>query len=412
MARMIGRLSPVRVRTAKPPRGAQSATLYDGGCLALQLTTGRDGYVRRSWVFRYQLRGARHELGLGNLDTFSLAEARDRARALRQQLADGLDPLAERRRREQAVAAEAAKRVTFKQCAEEYFRAHGDGWRSDKHRRQWFASLQQYAFPALGTLAVADIEVGHVLRALEPIWRAKTVTATRVANRIEKVLGLAIARGYRTNNVNPAQWRGLLATLLPAKNKLRTVKHHRALPYTRMPEFMAALRKRDSEAARCLEFLALTACRPGEAVGCKWDEINLREKVWVIPAGRMKAHREHRVPLSPAALALLAGIKHRDGRVFACGATSLLDALRAMQVDTVPHGFRASFRTWATERTSIPHEVIEQALAHVVSDATVRAYKRTDLFDRRRKLMDAWARYCAAPALEGEVVPLRSAEHG
>jgi len=410
VARTVRRLSPARVRTAKPPRGRQACMLADGGNLYLQVSRGADDNVRKSWCFRYEINGKRHELGLGSLATFGLAEARDRARALRQQLADHVDPLVARRARQQALAAEAAGRVTFKEAAEEYLRAHGDSWRNQQHAKQWRSTLETHAFPVLGNLAVNDISVAHVLRALEPIWRATPETASRVRGRIEKVIGLAIARGYRTNSVNPAAWRGLLATLLPAKGKLRTTKHHRSLPYAQMPAFMAALRQRDGDAARALEFLALTACRSGEVVGARWTEIDLRAATWVIPPTRMKSHREHRVPLSPAALAMLTSMKHREGRVFACGKTSLLEVTRAMGGACVPHGMRSSFRVWASERTSFPHEVAELCLAHVVSDATVRSYKRTDLFDRRRRLMDLWADFLARPAASGDVVvPLQAA---
>src|SRR5262245_4729576 len=319
MARTVGRLSPARVRTAKPPRGQQACMLADGANLYLQVSTGADGNIRKSWCFRYEVNGRRHEMGLGPLHTIGLAEARDKARTLRQQLLDDIDPLEARHARQQALAAEVAKRVTFKQCGAEYLTAHADGWRNPKHAAQWRSTLETYAYPVLGNLAVSDIEVAHVLRALEPIWRTVPETASRVRGRVEKVLGLAIARGYRSNSANPAAWRGLLATLLPAKGKLRTVRHHRALPYAEMPAFMSALRQRSGDPARALEFLSLTACRPGMVVGAKWDEIDVKAKLWVVPASRMKAGKEHRVPLSSAALQILAGMKHREGRVFACG---------------------------------------------------------------------------------------------
>ena len=411
MARMAGRLSPARVRTAKPPRGQQACMLADGANLYLQVSTGADGNIRKSWCFRYEIAGRRHEMGLGPLHTIGLAEARDRARTLRQQLLDDIDPLEARRARQQSFAAEVAKRMTFKQCAEEFIRAHADGWRNPKHAAQWSSTLQQYAYPALGNLAVSEIEVAHVLRVLEPIWRRVPETASRVRGRVEAVLGYATVRGYRSGD-NPARWRGHLATLLPAKGKLRAVRHHRALPYAEMPAFMSTLRQRSGDAARALEFLALTACRPGEVVGARWTEFDLKARTWVVPPVRMKSHREHRVPLSPAALAILAGMKHRDGKVFACGKTSLLETMRAMQANGVPHGLRATFRTWASERSNFAHEVIEQALAHVVSDAVVRAYARTTLFDRRRQLMEAWAAFIIKPITAGDVVPLRKVGAG
>jgi integrase len=403
----IKRLTAREVANAKPDKGRRAAMLPDGGNLYLQATFGKSGDVRRSWVFRYELDGRRHDLGLGGLNTFNLVEARERARDLRQQLADGIDPFtAKRQAKKDRLTARAAeaKAVTFKQCAADYLTAHAAGWRNAKHAKQWSSTLETYAYPVLGNLAVSDIEVAHVLRVLEPIWRTVPETASRVRGRIEAVLGYATVRGYRSGD-NPARWRGHLATLLPAKGKLRTVKHHRALPYIEMPAFISALRQRSGDAARALEFLALTACRPGEVVGAKWSEIDPKAKVWTIPASRMKSHREHRVPLSPAALAILAGMKHRgDGKVFACGKTSLLEMMRAVQADGVPHGLRASFRTWASEQTSFAHEVVEQALAHVVSNAVVRAYKRTDLFDRRRQLMQQWATWCSRPVPTGATV--------
>ena len=407
--RSVGKLSAVKVRTAKPKSGQRALRIGDGGNLYLQATLAGDGAVSRSWLFRYEIGGRSREMGLGPTHTVSLAEAREKARTLRQQLLDDVDPLAARQAHRQAIAAESAKRKTFRECADDYIAAHADGWRNPKHRAQWASSLATYAFPALGGLAVSDIEVAHVLRVLEPIWRTVPETASRVRGRIEKVLGYATVRGFRHGD-NPARWVGHLAGVLPAKGKIRKVEHHAALPYPEIGAFMTALRGRNSVAARALEFLILTACRSGEVVGATWDEIDLKAKAWTIPAARMKSGREHRVPLSAPALALLTKLDRYDDRVFACGKTALLEVARQLQGGAVPHGFRSTFRDWASEQTAFPHEVCEQALAHTIPNAVERAYRRGDLFEKRRRLMDAWGGYCGSkPIAAGAVVtPLRA----
>lgn len=409
--RTLGKLSTARVRTAKPKSGRRALMLGDGGNLYLQATVTADGSVNRSWLFRYEIDGRRREMGLGPTHTVSLVEAREQARTLRQQLLDDIDPLAARQARRQAAAAESARRKTFRECAEDFIAAHADGWRNPKHRAQWTSSLATYAYPVLGSLAVSDIEVAHVLRVLEPIWRTVPETASRVRGRIEKVLGYATVRGYRHGD-NPARWVGHLAGVLPAKGKIKKVEHHAALPYPEMPTFMAALRGRNSVSARALEFLILTACRNGEVVGATWDEIDLKAKTWTIPAARMKSAREHRVPLSQPALAVIehmATARH-DARVFPCSKTAVLDVTRNVRSGCVPHGFRSSFRDWASEQTAFPHEVCEQALAHTISNAVERAYRRGDLFDKRRRLMQAWADFCGKPIGAGATVtPLRKA---
>lgn len=372
-----------------------------------------------SWVFRYRVDATRKvwEMGIGSpVGGVSLHEARERAAELRKQLRlyrEGVvaqHPLAARQAAKQARKIEAAKTLTFRQCAEAYIAAHQAGWRNATHAKQWPETLAAYAYPVFGTLPVSEVDVGLVMRALEPIWTVKPETASRVRGRIEAVLDWATAREYRKGE-NPARWRGHLENLLPKRSKVQAVKHHAALPYGEVPEFLVALRAEYGAAARVLEFVVLTAVRAGEALGATWAEINLAERVWVIPAERTKAGREHRVPLSEAALAVLG--PQGQGLVFTTDRGGRLhrDAMRVllgrMGVEVTVHGMRSAFADWAAERTSYPFEVREMALAHAVGSQVVRAYQRTDLFDRRRRLMDDWARWCAGES-GAEVVALRA----
>jgi integrase len=404
--RTIGQLSSARVRTAQPKPGRTALVLADGGNLYLQCSLGADGSVRRSFTFRYEIDGRRREMGLGPLHTIGLSEARDRARTLRQQLLDGIDPLTARRAERQS----AAKAVTFKQCADAYITAHRAGWRNPKHADQWVSTLATYAEPVIGAVPVQEVDVALVLKVLEPIWAKVPPTASRLRGRIEAVLDWAKARGYRAGE-NPARWRGHLDHLLPKQSKLKKVKHHAALPYDELPGFMVALRRQEGIAARALEFLIYTAARSGEVIGATWDEINFIDKGWTIPGNRMKSGREHRVPLSPAAIALLKALPHDSEHIFDCGKTSLLEVTRRMQVDCVPHGFRSSFRTWAAERSNFPRDVIEAALAHVNADKVEAAYQRGDLFEKRSRLMQAWAEYCGKPTPASATVTRIGARH-
>lgn len=304
--------------------------------------------------------------------------------------------------------------MTFDACAAAYIGAHETGWRNAKHRDQWRNTLSTYANPVFGSRPVQAIDVGLVMKALEPIWQTKPETASRLRGRIEAVLDWATVRGYRQGD-NPARWRGHLDKLLPARNKIRSVEHHAALPYDETAEFLAMLRSQEGIGARALEFLILTAARTGEVIGAQRDEIDLDEKVWIVPAARMKAGREHRVPLSPAAVAVLERMKEscEGDFVFPGGRRNkplsnmaLLAVLRRMgRGDLTAHGFRSTFRDWAAERTNFPREVAEAALAHTVGDKVEAAYRRGDLFDKRRQLMEAWARFSAIGKAP-EVVPL------
>jgi integrase len=400
------RLTARQAMTAKPDAGRRAAMLPDGGNLYLQATIGKNGTVRRSWVFRYELDQRRHDLGLGSLDTLNLVEARERARGLRQQILDGLDPFAARRQAKKerlAKLAAEARAMTFKQCADECIKSHADGWKNAKHAAQWVSTLQTYAYPVLGDLAVDDIATAHVVRVLQPIWKDKPETASRVRGRIEKVLGWATVRGFRSGD-NPARWRGHLQELFAAKSKVRPVEHHAALPYTDVPAFMAELRGRNSLSARALEFTVLAAVRTGETIGATWDEIDFAAKTWTIPAGRMKAAKPHRVPLSDRAAEILASLPREGEHIFPLSNMAMLELLRGMRPGTTVHGFRSSFRDWAAERTSYPNHVAEAALAHTIGDKVEKAYRRGDLFAKRGRLMSDWALWCARPVPTGATV--------
>jgi integrase len=415
--RIVGRLTSRRVSTAKPKAGREALVIGDGGGLWLQVTRGEGDHLRRSWTFRYEIDGRRREMGLGNLSTFSLAEARDRARALRQQLADGVDPLEAREAARRAKLAEQARTVTFEQCAEQYLKLHAGGWGVD-HHHQWRASLGTYVFPAIGKLAVADIDQATVMRTVEPIWTAKPTTASRILNRIERILDFAAAHEYRSND-NPA---ARVVSALPKKSRIAKVEHFAALPWEEMPTFVQQLRGLKTTAARCLEFLIYTGVRTDEAIGALWDEIDFRAKAWTIPAERMKGGAEHKVPLSRAALELLTDMPRSGPLVFGDG-TMLQDHALRRQVlaklrpgaskltsSITTHGFRSSLKTWAGESTNFANETIELALAHKVGNKVEQAYEKGDKFAKRARLMQAWADYLAQPAKQaaGNVVALKA----
>jgi integrase len=398
-ARGRNRLTVVQIRAAKPgvsKRGRPYAKLYaDGGGLYLRV----DPSGAKSWVFRYAIAGRQRDLGLGSAADFTLAEARDRALAARKLVADGQDPIEAKEARRRAAAVASATAMTFQACAEAYIAAHRAGWRNPKHAAQWPSTLEAFVYPVFGSLPVQAVDVGLVMKALEPIWQVKPETASRVRGRIESVIDWSIARGYRQGE-NPARWRGHLENLLPKKSKVRRVEHHAALPYPDMADFMTELRARDGIAARALEFSILTAARTGEVIGARWAEIDLQSRLWTVPAERMKAGREHRVPLSEAAMALLAGLKREGDRVFPVSNMAMLMLLRRMERgDLTVHGMRSAFSDWAAEKTNFPSEVREMALAHSVGDKVEAAYRRGDLFEKRRQLAEAWARYCGGSEL-------------
>lgn len=425
--KLTGRLQAVAVKALVA--AGQPGAHADGGNLYLRVAGANAG----KWTLRYAIGGKSREMGLGPYDAdgkagLTLAQAREAAEEPRAILRAGLDPIAERDRKAAEAKAEAerqaaqaqAKARTFRDVAAEYITSHSPGWRNAKHRAQWTATLTTYAYPIIGAQPVDEISTDDVLRCLQPIWTAKPETATRVRGRIEAVIDYATARGWRVT-ANPARWRGHLSNLLPRRSKVARVEHHAALPWQDMGAFMVDLRKRPGTAARALEFCILTATRTGETLGARWSEIDMDAAVWTIPAERMKAGREHRVPLSGAALAVLAEMaplrpEEGDGFVFPGAAEgrplssmAMLMLLRRMKRgDLTTHGFRSAFRDWTEEATSTPHAVAEAALAHTIGDKVEAAYRRGDLFAKRAVLMQEWADFCAkAPA---SVTPLRVAQ--
>ena len=383
----LNKLSARRIATATKP-----GRYGDGG--GLYLVVAGDG--SRKWVFRFAWDGKQRDMGLGAVRDVSLAEARVGAAAARAHVRVGRDPIAERDR----VRLAASGVPTFGEVADHLIEGIEHGFRSEKHRAQWKMTLTEYAKP-LRPKPVDVITTEDVLECLKPIWRTKAETASRVRGRIERVLDAAKAKGFRTAE-NPARWRGHLDTLLPKRPKLAR-GHHAAMPFAEVPEFLVRLREIDGTAARALEFTILTAARSGEVLDARWYEIDLAAKVWTVPAARMKAAREHRVPLSARAVAILATMSTMRSGDFVfpgrrkgkpqCDMT-IRALLRRMNCPVTVHGFRSSFRDWAGERTNFPREVAEAALAHVVGDATERAYRRGDALEKRRELMDAWATFC------------------
>jgi len=375
-------------------------------------------YGSRSWVLRYQVAGKRRDLGLGSYPSVALADAREAARAARAKLAQGIDPIEDRRRARARLVAEIHTGMTFGESAKRYIASHEKGWKNAKHAQQWQRSLDMYAMPVLGRVPVRDISLAMVLRVLEPIWSKKTETATRLRGRIESVIDWAIARGYRTDS-NPARWKGLLDKLLPAPGKVSKTTHFQALPYAQLPAFMKQLQEQEGMGAKALLFVILTASRSGEARGATWAEMDLAARVWTIPAERMKASKAHRVPLSDASVALLQEMKslaisaaRTSGKSYVFPSPSSRDpelgsqlsdmtltaVLRRLKVEAVPHGFRSTFRDWCAEQTDYPNEVAEMALAHAVGNKVEAAYRRGDLLMKRQQLMQDWANYaCGKP---------------
>lgn len=408
-------LTPLAVKSAKPGR-------YSDG-EGLQLLVKESG--ARTWVYRFMLAGRTRDVGLGPAggpSAVSLAKAREEAGKLRLKVKAGVDPLAERERGAAQEAAEAQAKaiaaVSFRAASESYIAAHEASWRNPKHRAQWRSTLATYAYPKVGDLPVAEIGTAEVMAVLEPIWKDKPETASRVRGRIESVLDAAKVKGLRSGE-NPARWRGHLNQVLPKRAK-HTRGHHAAMAYAEVPTFMAQLREREALAARALEFTVLTAARSGETLGATWDEIDLAGAIWTVPAARMKASKEHRVPLSGRAVELLNEVLPLNAR--AQGSAPLFPAhtgrflsimamamlMRRMGRTETVHGFRSAFRDWAAESTSFPHEVCEMALAHAIGNKAEAAYRRGDLFDKRRKLMEAWSAYSASDgAARTTVLPIR-----
>jgi integrase len=406
----IHKLSARKVETA--PAGKYE----DGG--GLRLVVSASG--ARKWVFRYTLSGKRREMGLGSFPTVELSDARTKAAECRALVARGDDPIKARRVGSERVP-------SFTSCAAQYIRAHRRGWKNAKHARQWVRTLKTYARPVIGSGQVDEVSTEDVLKILTPIWTDKTETAKRVQGRIENILDFAAARKYR-DPINPARWRGHLDKLLPKPSRVRTVTHHPAMPYSDLPDFIKALRENGSISAQALAFLILTATRTGEVLNAKWDEIDLDTRIWTIPEVRMKARREHRVPLSEEAITILSGLSRIAGNhhVFPgsrygrpLSNMALLQLMRGMGYGVdgangpyVPHGFRSSFRDWSGEVSSYPRDVAEMALAHVIENKVEAAYRRGDLFQKRAKMMEAWATYLFTPNSSSKLVTLTRQRQG
>ncbi|MGZ4995977.1 MAG: tyrosine-type recombinase/integrase [Methylobacter sp.] len=410
MSRIKNKLTARTVETKKTP-GYYS----DGGNLYLRVSKN----LTKTWAFYYTKDGKRTEMGLGSVSNITLEQAREKATELRKQLASGIDPLAQRQQQEADRKAQRAKMMTFQQCADAYINAHRAGWKNPKHIQQWQNTLAQYAFPVFGDLDVKAIDTGLITKCLEPIWLTKNETAGRVRGRIESVLDWATAHKYRQGE-NPARWRGHLDKLLAKPSKIQKTEHHSALPYIELNGFIEQLRQQDGIAAKCLEFTILTAARTGETIGATWDEIDLSAKTWTIPAVRMKAEREHRVPLSAHALSILndmAAVRLNNyvfpGTKKGLSNMAMLAVLKRMdRADITVHGFRSTFRDWAAESTAYPGEVVEMALAHAIKNQVEAAYRRGDLLEKRSRLMEDWARFCNTQRQSADIVPINRAARG
>lgn len=406
MAKSIHKLKALQVKQLNKP-----GWYPDGQGLYLQVSKS----LSKSWVYRYEKYTKERRHGLGSYPTISLEAARKAAELCRQLRADGYDPIDYKRQLEATRQLDNAKGITFKECALAYIDSHKVGWKNRKHEAQWRNTLETYAFPVMGSLAAQDIDVGLVLKVLEPIWYEKTETASRVRQRIENILDWAKVRNYRTGE-NPALWRGHLDKLLPKPTKIRKVRHFAAMPYSDLPDYFRSLRKIDTLAAKALAFAILTATRSNETRGAKWEEIDLQTGTWTIPDDRMKAGRSHRVPLTNECLKILNEVEpfKSDSLMFPglrkvspISDVALLKLLKQTHPTLTIHGFRSSFRDWCAEMTNYPGALAEAALAHILKDKTEAAYQRGDMFEKRRKLMNAWADYCMNGQKVSGVVPIQ-----
>ena len=406
MRRGTNRLRPLQIERFKGP-----GKLSDGN--GLYLVIGSNG--SRTWVFRYTRKGKAVELGLGAVANVPVKQARAAAGDLRGALAGGEDPRDYRDRQRRLVALKQARSVTFENAAQQYIEANKAGWRNAKHGAQWTATLKRYAYPVFGNSAVADVTVADVLKVLSPIWSTKPETASRLRGRIEAVLDYGKVHGWREGE-NPARWKGGLEMTLPARGKVRRIKHHAAMPYVEVPALLKTLAGAEGVAPLALRFVILTAVRTGEAIGARWTEFDTADRLWTIPLDRMKAGREHRVPLSDQACEVLEQLPRMSEWVFpgrraktGLSNMSLLQTLRRVEKgDVTTHGFRSSFRDWAAEQTAFPREVIESALAHTIGSQVELAYLRSDLLEKRRTLMAAWGRHCAGLSEASQVLELRA----
>ena len=401
MAREAKRLSARAIANLRKP-----GYYADGNGLYLQVSAGGS----KSWVFRYMLRGRPREMGLGSESVISLADARLRVLEQRRLLAEGIDPIEARAKRVAQDALTRALSMTFDQCATAYIEAHKSAWKNAKHVSQWTNTLEQYCSPVFGRIAVQDVDTTLVLKALEPIWTTKAETAGRLRGRIENIMDWATVRKLRSGE-NPARLRGHLDKLLPKIQRRKRIKHHPALPYDGMADFMKELRKQDGDAALALEFLILTLARTGEVIAAEPKEIDYTKKLWVIPGARMKAGKEHRIPLCDRAIEI--SKSRPEGQFLFAGRNpkkpmsnmAMLQLLERMgRTDITVHGFRTTFRTWAAERTTYPRELCEMALAHNIASDVEKAYQRSDLFEKRRELLETWAAFVCGQS--AKVIPI------
>jgi integrase len=392
-AHIGGRLTVAKVKAVGPGKHPDGANLW--------LQVGPSG--SRSWYLRFTLNGRTREMGLGPYPLVSLSEARDKAMVQRRLLLDRIDPIAARDAKQPA-----RDPVTFAVAATQYIAGHEKGWKSADHARQWRNSLARYVLPTIGERPISAIDTHDVLTIVEPLWQDKTETATRVLNRMSLILDWAAARKLRAGD-NPARWKGHLDAVLPKRSKVQKVINHSALPYSRLPQFMTALRQQSEIGARAAELMILTATRTSEVRFAAWSEIDLDGRLWIIPAVRMKAERDHRVPLPEAALAILMALPIEGERVFpGLGQHAILKALQRVQRGVTAHGFRSTFSDWCAEQTNTSSEVREMALAHAVGDKVEAAYRRGDLFEKRRQLAESWAKFAIAPEISAAVLPLRA----
>ncbi len=404
-----------QIDQAAPRANGKTTKLYRIGNadFLLQVTPGGV----KSWIYRYTLNCRTRAMGLGPVRKVSFDDAKKLARKIRVLLDDDIDPLAERDRIKQVKAPEQAKSMTFHQCAMAYMEAHGATYKNPKSAAQWAASLETYAYKVMGDRAVADIDVPIITRVIEPIWKTKNETASRLRGRIEKILGWATVSGHRHGD-NPARWTSHLSEIFPKRSAVRKIKHHPALPYAELPQFMRTLERSPGIGSWVMRFLILTATRTTEVRAAEWTEIDMEQRLWSIPAARMKASRPHRVPLSEPAMDILQYMKaindaHPTPSKYVFNgqqwgkhpSEAIMLALlkRIGRTDIVPHGFRSTFRDFIAEQTQFPREVAEAALAHALQDKTEAAYQRGDYLEKRREMMDAWGAYCMA-------VPMKSAE--
>jgi len=414
MGRKAKELKALEVERLKTP-----GLHFVGGVsgLALQVTSAD----ARSWVLRVMVAGKRRDMGLGGYPSVTLAGAKEAARIARAKIKSGIDPIEESRSLKSALAAARASALTFEQCAQSYIAAKEPEWKNAKHGDQWRNTLTTYAYPVIGKLLVRDIGQEHVMQVLEPLWKTKTETATRIRGRIESVLDWATVRKYRSGD-NPARWKGHLDVLLPSPNKIAKVEHHAALPYAEIGAFMVELRRQAGMGARALEFAILTAARSGEVRGATLAEVDLDASVWTIPAERMKAGKEHQIPLTADAVSLIRSISRIDGsdllfpniKGAELSDMTLTAVLRRMfeqgtlKKKVTAHGFRSTFRVWAGEATSYPRDIIEHALAHQLPDKVEAAYLRSTLLPKRIRLMADWSKFCNTVAVAGTVTPINA----